>query len=197
MCSSGNFRNFFRLSLVRDRGNPQVCFFSTRYHWIELTRVSVRSIFCCLHQRIDNNIMISRHCGRLLVSQECCHSIIIMIIVLIINLCRDLCFIHGRRSVSKLPRVQDQGFLKEFLELHNPCPPSPPLLFPSPPFPPSFHSPPFSLALTLPFSPTPSLPFPFPLPGAHSLIQLGDLERCKLPQRVRAESGHQTACGAY
>jgi len=29
---------------------------------------------------------------------------------------------HGRRSVSKLVRVQEQGFSKGFLELHNPSP---------------------------------------------------------------------------
>ena len=41
---------------------------------------------------------------------------------------------QGRRSLSKLARVQVQGFLKEFLEVHNPFQPSPPLHFrPYPP----------------------------------------------------------------
>ena len=41
------------------------------------------------------------------------------------------------------------------------------------------------------------LPFPLSLPSS-PLIQLGGLgERCKLPQRVRAEPGHQTHFGAF
>jgi len=50
-----------------------------------------------------------------------------------------------------------------------------------------------TLAPPLPF-PTPLLPFLSPL----THLELGDLgERCKFPQRVRAEPGHQTHFGAF
>ena len=40
-------------------------------------------------------------------------------------------------------------------------------------------------------------PFLLPISGAYPLIQLGSAERCKLLSGVRAEPGHQTACGAF
>ena len=61
---------------------------------------------------------------------------------------------------------------------------------------------PFPLPLLLflslfPFCPLLFPPFPLPL-EVGPLIQLGDLgERCKFPQRVRAERGRQTIFGAF
>ena len=52
---------------------------------------------------------------------------------------------------------------------------------------------------TFPLPPLPCPPFPSPsLRSRLPLIQLGGLgERCKLPQRVRAEPGRQTHLGAF
>jgi len=66
-------------------------------------------------------------------------------------------------------------------------------LIPYPPFP-------LPLPLPSPFPLPPPLPLPssLPLPGAHTLSPpRGSGERCKLPQRVRAEPCRQTVCGAF
>jgi len=73
-------------------------------------------------------------------------------------------------------RVQDQGFLEEFFELHNLSPPSPPLIFPSPTLP--FYT--FSLPI-FSFSTFLSSRFPFP----HS----------SPPLDHPSPTGRQTACG--
>jgi len=104
---------------------------------------------------------------------------------------------QGRRFVSKLASVQEQGYLKEFYAQPLPTFPSATLSFIlslSRLFPPHFffssiltsstrslpHSSLSTIALPLPH--TPSLPSSRPFPLADPLIQLGSLgERCKFP----------------
>jgi len=120
--------------------------------------------------------------------------------------------IQGRRSMSKLARVQNQGFLEDS-SVHNTSPPSPSLcllLLSYLPLP-NLFLPIFFLPTSLssilssstcsiptlllpsfpsPFLATPSLPFSLSPFGANPLIHLGSI-------REYGERCQQTVCGAF
>ena len=94
--------------------------------------------------------------------------------------------VQGHQFVSKLARVQDHGFLEEFLELHNLSPPSPissptlPSCHPLPPLPFCTFSlftlslpPLFPLSPFLPYTTHSFLPLSSPPSWGSPLIQLG------------------------